>query len=129
MLREAVRRDPGHARACNDLAFALADAGRDLYQALELAERAVRVQRGADTLDTVGWVQFKRGDTDAAAASFREALELRPQAQSIQFHLGLALIKGGDEQAGADLLRTAIEGDAFPEADQARQALARVEER
>ena len=127
ILREAVKRDPGHAAACNDLAFGLATNGRDLYQALDLAERAVRVQRGADTLDTLGWVQLKRGDAAAADATFRKALELRPESPSIQYHLGLALIEGGDKDQGADLLRKAISGDGFPEAEQARQELARLE--
>jgi tetratricopeptide (TPR) repeat protein len=127
ILREAVKRDPGHAAACNDLAFGLATNGRDLYQALDLAERAVRVQRGADTLDTLGWVQLKRGDAAAADATFRKALELRPESPSIQYHLGLALIEGGDKDQGAELLRKAISGDGFPEAEQARQELARLE--
>ena len=90
-LRMAVKRDPGNVAACNDLAFELAEAGRDLYQALDLAERAVRLQRGAITLDTLGFVQLKRGDQDAAAETFRRALEFEPNSPSIQYHLGLAL--------------------------------------
>ena len=39
--------------------YELASSGRDLYRALDLAERATRVQRNADTLDTLGV-----GDTD-----------------------------------------------------------------
>jgi tetratricopeptide (TPR) repeat protein len=127
-LREAVARDPGNAPACNDLAFELANAGRDLYQALDLAERAVRIQRGPTTLDTLGWVQLKRGDADAAAASFQRALDLQPESASIQYHLGLALIAAGKSSEGADLLRKALESDGFTEADEARRELAKVGE-
>ena len=54
------------------------------------------------------------------------ALELE-DSPSIRYHLGLALIEGGNRDEGADLLRKALEGGEFAEAEQARQELAKVE--
>ena len=89
-LTDLVREAPAHAAACNDLAWLLAEQETDLDRARELAERAVRLDRGANTLDTLGWVHLKRGERDAAKRLFAEALELDADAPGVRDHLELA---------------------------------------
>ena len=69
LLKKAIQIEPSHVGACNDLAWELAVTGQDLNLALELAERASRLQPGGNTLDTLGWVQLKRGNINGAAKS------------------------------------------------------------
>lgn len=123
-LRETLRRDPYHAGASNDLAWILAERGEDLDRALALAEQAVRQNRSAEFLDTLGWVRLKRGDAEAAVAPLERAHELAPDAQSIAYRLGQALIATGDTARARELLERAIESGDFPEAEKARQDLA-----
>lgn len=59
-LREIVRRAPTHAQACNDLAWLLAQDGKDLDLAERLARRAVRLHESAETADTLAVVQAQR---------------------------------------------------------------------
>ena len=125
-LREALRRDPYHANASNDLAWILAERGEDLDRALVLAEQAVRQKRSAEFLDTLGWVRLKRGDAEAAVAPLESAHELAPDAPSIAYRLGQALIATGDTARARQLLERAIQSGDFPESEQARQDLARL---
>jgi predicted Zn-dependent protease len=126
-LRNVIKRDPGHVAACNDLAWQLAERNQELDLALELSARASRASGNAATLDTLGWVQFKKGDTDAAIASFQSALALEPNASSIRYRLGLALAKKGEAAQARSEIENALAGGSFPERNAAQAELARLQ--
>lgn len=126
-LRKVVSLSPGHVAATNDLAWWLAESGRELDLALDLAKRAIQLDRRAETLDTLGWVQFKRGDVDAAITSFEAALQAQPDSPSVRYRLALAQHQKGDSKAARENLSRALEIDSFPEMQAARAELARLE--
>lgn len=127
-LRELIGVAPGHAGAMNDLAWILASNGEDLDTALRLAERAHQLQASADVTDTLGYVHLQRGDGEAAVKRFEEALALRPKDPTLRYHLGLALAKTGNREKAMAALREAIDLGPFPEADAAKQEIARLEQ-
>ncbi len=126
-LREVVRSFPGEADPRNDLAWILSEKGEDLDVALSLAEDASRIKPTAGILDTLGWVQLKRGDAAAAVATFERALEKEPDSASIQYRLGTALSQAGQVERARETLRTALQAGAFPEAEAAKNQLAQLE--
>ena len=126
-LRRVVSLAPGHVRATNDLAWRLADSGRELDLALDLANRATQLDKGPETLDTLGWVQLKRGNVDAAIASFEASLERRPDSPSVRYHMALAQARKGDDASARESLTRALESAGFPEAQDARAELARLQ--
>ena len=126
-LREVLVRDPSHAGASNDLAWLLAAKGQQLDVALALAEQAQRLDPRPDFADTLGWVHLQRGETDAAIASFERAVAGKPGDPTIRYHLGLALARKGDRDRALATLREALGGGAFPDAEAARQEIARLE--
>lgn len=126
-LRKVVSLSPGHVGATNDLAWRLAEEGRDLDLALDLANRATQLDRRPETLDTLGWVQLKRGDIDAALRSFEAALQSSPDEPSVRYRLALALAQKGDSAAARENLTRALKMDSFPEVQAARAELARLE--
>ena len=128
-LETVVHRDPGHAGARNDLAWMLAQSRDELERALELATLAHRIDPNPDITDTLGFVHLQRGETARAIERFEEALAARPDAQSIRYHLGLALAREGERERAASALRDALASGPFPEAEDARRALAELEER
>jgi tetratricopeptide (TPR) repeat protein len=128
-LRALLREHADHVGAANDLAWQLAMEGRELDEALALAQRAARIQPVANTLDTLGWVQLKRGDSAAAAVSFEQALKLDPNASSIRYRYGLALEELGRSDDAMHELREALGTGPFPEAEAARAEVARLEAR
>lgn len=126
-LREVIRKAPGEAGARNDLAWLLAERGTDLDMALALVQEARRLIPSPDVLDTLGWVHLKRGETQAAVAAFREAIAARPDSASIRYRLGMALDQAGQAEEAREMLRTALGAGDFPEADDAKRELARLE--
>lgn len=126
-LKKITEREPGYVAASNDLAWFLAESDQDLELAFKLAKRASERQRDADTLDTLGWVQYKLGSIDDAVATFNSALELRPESASIRYRLGLALAKAGSSDQARAALEQAIRGNAFPELSEAKAELARLQ--
>ena len=127
-LREVVRRFPGHAGSRNDLAWILAEQGKELDYALELAEEAQRLDPSPDVLDTLGWVRLKRGEPSAAVAALEQAVEARADSPSIRYRLGLALSKSGDPDRAREMLKAAVASGAFPEAQAARRELAQLDQ-
>ena len=126
-FRQALKSDPSMLGANNDLAWILASNSQDLDVALKLARRAVALDPTADTLDTLGYVQLKKGDLQAAVDSFSQALDARPESASIRYRLGTALVAQGDSERAQAMLIEALKTPAFPEADSAREALARLQ--
>ena len=72
----AVR--PDHPDLCNSLGFLYAEQGRELARAESLVRKALRLDPNGRRvyLDSLGWVLFKAGRHDEAAAALREALSL-----------------------------------------------------
>lgn len=126
-LRDVVKRFPGHAGARNDLAWILAEKGVELDWALELAQEAQRLDDSPEVLDTLGWVRFKRGEMAAAVAALEQAVAARSDSPSIRYRLALALRQSGDQERAREMLQTAIDAGAFPEAEQARRELAQID--
>jgi tetratricopeptide (TPR) repeat protein len=125
-LREVVRKHPNHAGARNDLAWLLAEQGKDLDQALQLVEGALHIETNPDFLDTLGWVRFQRGEFSGAAAAFEQAVAERPDSPSMRYHLGLALSRSGDAERARDEFEAALEAGAFPESEDTRRELAQL---
>jgi tetratricopeptide (TPR) repeat protein len=127
-LQELLNEFPDFAPAANDLAWALAEENEELDQALRLAVRAVRLSPEAEVLDTLGFVRLQRGELDEAEDAFRTAVERSPDFATGRYHLGLTLARMGDVEGAGEALRAALDGGAFPEAEQARAELARLGE-
>jgi len=125
-LREALERDPTHPEASNDLAWILAERGESLDEALRLARRAAAFRPTANVLDTLGWVELRRGEAEKAVETLERAHGLEPESPSIAYRLALALGRTGREDRARVLLREALSAGAFPEASQAREQLARL---
>jgi Flp pilus assembly protein TadD len=127
-LRAVVQASPANAEARNDLAWLLASRGADLDTALSLAEQARRIRPTVDVIDTLGFVQLKRGDAAVAVSLFEEALALRPKDPTIRYHLGLALAQAGNRERAAATLQEALDSGPFPEAEAARLEMARLQQ-
>lgn len=128
LLRDIVRRDPGLPQARNDLAWILAEKGKDLDLALRVVKEAKTAMLTPDVLDTLGWVQLKRGEVADAVTSLEAAVTAGSSLPGTHYRLALALEKSGDRARAIEELQTALAAGAFPEADAARSELARLEQ-
>jgi tetratricopeptide (TPR) repeat protein len=123
-LTAILRRSAGHPGARNDLAWLLATEGRDLDRALSLAREASRLRPESATLDTLGLVHIKRGEDAEAVDVLEKAIAVPGSSPTVHYHLATALSRSGNTQRAREMLKRALAGGDFPEAEAARQQLA-----
>ncbi|MBP7015206.1 MAG: tetratricopeptide repeat protein [Steroidobacteraceae bacterium] len=121
--------NPTSEIAANNLAMLLATYRKDdksLARAEELAGRFAKSPNPA-FLDTWGWVLYSRGKYAAAVPVLADAVKKAPEAQVLQYHLGMAQLQAGDRSAARASLELAVKGDArYPGIEEARAALAKL---
>ena len=123
-LTAILRRSAGHPGVRNDLAWLLATEGRDLDRALSLAREASRLRPESATLDTLGLVHIKRGEDAEAVDVLEKAIAVPGSSPTVHYHLATALSRSGNTQRAREMLKRALAGGDFPEAEAARQQLA-----
>ena len=124
---QVLKLQPDNAIALNNVAFIMAEQGRDLDMALTLAQRAKQKAPGDPAVaDTLGWVYIKKNLTDEALRVFQELTSKYPQNPTFQYHLGVALAQRGNKPEAKKALETALRNKPSKEEEgQIRQLLAR----
>jgi len=100
LLRQLIAIQPNHHHAYNALGYSLADRNLRLAEAKELIEKAVALApTDAYIQDSLGWVEFRLGNTARALQILQQAYQKRPDPE-IAAHLGEVLwVSGQREQA------------------------------
>lgn len=126
VYRGVLDKDPESIIAANNLAMLLATY-RDDKDSLEQAARLSARLTASDNpnyLDTVGWVNYKRGDLDGAISILEQAVAKAPDSPVIHYHLGKVYhIKGDQAQARANLERALQRADSFAGKEDAKAIL------
>ncbi len=95
-LQSALRLAPNQPALLNFLGYSWADQNRNLSQARDLIERAVKLSPGDGAiLDSLGWVKFRQGDVKDAVATLENAVRLVPEDPDVNTHLGDAYAAAG----------------------------------
>ena len=127
--QKALESDTNQIIAANNLAYILADQGRDLDTALRYAQ-SVRSRQPENPViaDTLGWVYYKMGRWVLAKDSVQFAASKDPQNPLFQYHLGV-IYKANNQPSDAEAaLKKAIESPVdFKERAQADAALKDIE--
>jgi tetratricopeptide (TPR) repeat protein len=109
LYRQVLAKEPDNAIALNNLAFLLADEGKDLDKALEMAARACRLAPAVTGFkDTVGWIYLKQQKTESAIQVFKSLVRTAPESATYRYHLGSALLAKGEKQAAKEALEEAL---------------------
>jgi tetratricopeptide (TPR) repeat protein len=94
------------------------DRARDLTNGFTTSDKAT-------LLDTLGWVQFKRGEFREALPTLERAAERAPDSNVIRFHLAMAQLQLGLRERARTNLESALNGSvSFQGVEEARAALA-----
>ncbi|MET0532680.1 MAG: tetratricopeptide repeat protein, partial [Steroidobacter sp.] len=103
-LRAVVQGSPNNFVGYNQLAWFLASHNRKLDEAVTLAKRATQLlPNDPNTLDTLGWVYYTKGDYSPAVATLKQASQLSDgKNASILFHLAMAEHKAGSNKSALD---------------------------
>ncbi|MEE9211201.1 MAG: tetratricopeptide repeat protein, partial [Phycisphaeraceae bacterium] len=107
--RRVLERVPDNMAALNNLAFLLAERLDDAEAALPLAQRAAAyATRDANVQDTLGWVQFHAGQSDAALQTLLTSLELEPIALTY-YHVAEVYLAQGQSDRAVQMFEFAAE--------------------
>ncbi|MEO8461072.1 MAG: tetratricopeptide repeat protein, partial [Dokdonella sp.] len=102
-LRRVIALQPNDAAALNALGYTLADRTDRHDEALDLINKAYKLKPDdASIVDSLGWVQYRRGKVDAAIKLLREAWQKQPDPE-IAAHFGEVLWVGGDHVQARDI--------------------------
>ncbi len=107
-LSRLIEIEPDNAHALNALGYFLIDDDNRLSEAEGYLEKANRLKPNDPAImDSLGWLRFRQGDTDAALVMLQQAYELFSDGE-IAAHLGEALWKSGDRKAARTLWDKAL---------------------
>jgi tetratricopeptide (TPR) repeat protein len=124
LLRRVIALKPDHAHAHNALGYSLADRNLRLPEARKLIERALELTPGDPFItDSLGWVEYRMGNRDAAIKLLRLAYSARPDTE-IAAHLGEVLWAAGQRDEARRVWQEARSRDASNEV--LRDTLARL---
>jgi tetratricopeptide (TPR) repeat protein len=109
--RKAVELDEGNVEALNDLAYALAEFGKQPDEALKFAQKAGELAPDDATVaDTLGWVLYRKALYTSAIPYLEQAATRQPTGLR-KCHLALAYIKSGNQTKGQQMLAAALQMD------------------
>ncbi len=114
LYQQILTLQPDNLIAMNNLAWILCEEQGQCQQALELAQRGLRVAPDyIDLIDTRGVVYYRLGQYDKAIADFNRCLRLypdgTPSAVASYLHLGRALAKLGQKDEAVESLEKALD--------------------
>jgi len=104
-LRQILAANPQNAQALNALGYLLADSDQHLEEAQQLIDRALKLTpEDPAVLDSMGWVEFRRGHLARALDYLARAYNLSADAE-IGAHLGEALWRAGRQDEALNIWR------------------------
>ena len=112
LFRDLVASDPDDANAANFLGYMWADRAVFLDEALELIARAVALDPdNAAYLDSLGWVNYRRGNLEEAERWLRRAVDLGGDIGdgTIYCHLGEVLLANDEYDEGRRFLQLGLD--------------------
>jgi tetratricopeptide (TPR) repeat protein len=125
---QIVTANPQAAVAANNLAYMYVEDGGNLDLALQLAQAAKqKLPDEPEITDTLGWIYVKKGLVAQGVRYLEESVANNPKNATRQYHLGVALVKAGDEARGRQTLERALALNLDPKlAEEARGVLAQI---
>jgi tetratricopeptide (TPR) repeat protein len=124
-LRAVIAQAPDNHHAYNALGYSFADRNVRLDEARTLIAKALEMAPNDPfIMDSMGWVEYRLGNLDAAEKHLRRAYEIRNDVE-IAVHLGEVLWKKGMKSDAQKLLRQARAKD--PKNDTLKSTLTRLQ--
>ncbi|MGR4869427.1 tetratricopeptide repeat protein [Variovorax sp. LARHSF232] len=112
LLRQLIVMKPDNQNAYNALGYSLADRKVRLEEARTLILKAVQLAPDDPFIaDSLGWVEFRMGNTQEASRILEAAYKQRPDAE-IGAHLGEVLWVSGQRDRALSIWKESVAADA-----------------
>lgn len=113
LYEETLKRTPGSVAITNNLALLLAEKRQDRAsrdRALQLV-KPFETSDSANSLDTLGWVHYQRGEYDLAIKALMQSDKIAPGQLVTQYHLAAAYFGKGDHAQARNYLQIIINAE------------------
>ncbi|MDD3146495.1 MAG: tetratricopeptide repeat protein, partial [Candidatus Riflebacteria bacterium] len=108
----AIKLRPDSAEAMNNLAYLYTEQNTNISKAIELAERAVQIEKNnASYIDTLGWAYYRDGQIDRALSLLLKANQLVAGQGEVLLHIGRVYLDKNDFELAITYLREAFKAD------------------
>lgn len=108
--RDTLALQSNNPQVKNNLAYLMAETGGNLDEALRLAQEASHANPGEMAFsDTVGWIYFKKKNTDSAIQVLTNVVEKDPRDAVFHYHLAAALLDKGERAEARKQLQAALD--------------------
>ncbi len=126
--RQVLSIDRRAAVASNNLAYLYVSSGRNLDEALQLAQTAKeQLPEEPHVSDTIGWIYVKKNMITSAIPHLEASATKTPDDPVAQYHLGMAYMQSGDFAKAKESLARALRlASDFDGAAEARKTLAAI---
>lgn len=112
LLRRLIAMKPDNQNAYNALGYSLADRKVRLDEARTLIQKAVQLAPDDPFIaDSLGWVEFRMGNTQEATRILEAAYKQRPDPE-IAAHLGEVLWTSGQRDRALAIWKEAVQADS-----------------
>lgn len=130
-LRASIELDQSNPQVLNYLAYSLAELNKDLDEAEQWAKKAVKAApEDPYILDTLGWVQFKKGKNKEAVTNIEKAHRISPDVSVFAEHLAEIYLAKNNELKAREYYIKAYETEEDPQKkDQLKNKIAGIEDR
>jgi Flp pilus assembly protein TadD len=124
---QILAKQPNHAIALNNLAWLYQERGDT--RALKYAERVYDLVPDSPAIaDTYGWTLVQQGSATKGLIVLQKAVSKAPHMLEIRYHLAVAMERTGKKlEARTELESLLKDGKKFPQADEAREMLRRLQ--
>jgi predicted Zn-dependent protease len=105
-----LKQDPGSLIVANNLASMLSDRRNDkasLDRAYSIAG-VLRKTQVPSFKDTLGWIDYLRGDFKSATSLLEEAAAAMPNRPMVQYHLGMSYLANGQAEKASEQFKKAL---------------------
>jgi tetratricopeptide (TPR) repeat protein len=108
VYEDILKIQPDNPVALNNLAYAIADDGVDLDQALNYAQRAQQKRPDdLDVMDTLGFIYIRKNLTDDGIRLLKDVVSRRPLRSTYHLHLAMGYYQQGNRAAAKKELEAA----------------------
>ena len=123
-LRQIIALEPQNYNAYNALGYSMVDRNVQLGEARTLLTKALELSPDSPHIqDSMGWLEFRQGNLDAALKLLEQAYAEFPDAE-VAAHLGEVLWARGDRARAQTVWQAAQEAD--PQNQTLRETLQRL---
>jgi len=114
LYEQLLALEPDNLEAINNLAWIRSEDQNKYQEALELAQRGLKIMPDyCDLLDTRGVIHYRLGEFDKAAADFTRCIELGPSTPQVgvatRFYLARTLVELGENTRALEQLNQALD--------------------